>query len=381
MLHWSTKGRFAAPVFMLIAALHVSKAWAECAARVDFDHVVAPITERFFDRTFRGLSWTARVAHYRQRVRCGSSEQAIAALANELAAELHASHTGVFTRTDLDYWGFNSVYSAHETDYPLWFSGIWARQDGSRWYARYVLEGSPAARAGVLAGDELVSLNGVPFSPVGFTSGPDRLLISSDGKSRRELALTARHESVMQAFMAAAEASARIDRFGERRIGYFHLWGARAQMLELLRAAMRRFETERVNAVVIDLRGGYGGTSPEYLDPLRQSTYLMGIPRYFLIDDSVRSGKELIAATASRDHVAELVGSRTAGAFLGGVPARIDGDRYFVLIAAFGGTLPDLPPIEGVGVAPAIAVDSCRTYCRGRDPLWDKVVQLATGNL
>ncbi len=355
--------------------LHSPQADADCAAQADFDRIVGAVAARFYDKTFGGLDWPARVAYYRGQVRCASTEQEVAAVANGLLAELHASHTAVFTKSDLDYWGFNSVYSANDTDYAFWFSGIWARQQGPKWYAAYVLEGSPAVAAGVVAGDELILLNGAAFSPAAFGAGANSLVISSDGKVRRTLSLTPRLENVMQAFIAAADASTRINRMGDRRIGYFHLWGARAPLLKLLQSAMRRFESERVDAVVLDLRGGYGGTSGDYLQPLRQSAYLMSIPRFFLIDDSVRSGKELLAATAARDHLAVLVGSRTAGAFLGGVPARIDGDRYFVVIAAFGGSIPDLPPIEGHGVAPTIEVDPCHTYCGGRDPLWERVAQ------
>jgi carboxyl-terminal processing protease len=351
-------------------------AGAECPARKDFNQIVGAVSERFYDKTFRGLNWPARVEHYRKQIRCEASEQQIAARANALLAELHASHTRVYTKTDLDYWGLNSVFSQNDAEHPFWVSGIWTRRDGRKWYARYVLEGSPAVAAGILPGDELVSLNGEPFSPTGFTSGPGSLVISSDGRTRRTVPLTARWESVMQAFIIAADASTKIIPVGERRVGYIHVWGARGPILQSAQKAMRRFESERVDAVVVDFRGGYGGTSLDYLDPIRKSEYLMSVPRYLLIDESVRSGKEMVAAIAAREHLVELVGSRTAGAFLGAVPARIDGGRYFVVIAAFDGELPDLPRIERVGVAPTVPVEPCRRYCQGRDAQWEKVAQL-----
>jgi C-terminal processing protease CtpA/Prc len=180
----------------------------------------------------------------------------------------------------------------------------------------------------------------------------------------------------MQAFIRASQASVAIRKVGDLHVGYFHLWGARAPILQSLKDALALFESQKVNALVLDLRGGYGGTSLDYLQPIWRSVYLMSVPRYFLIDENVRSGKEMLAAIAARDHLAELVGSRTAGAFLGAVPVRIDGGRYFVVVAAFGGNLPDLPRVEGRGVTPTIRVEPCRIHCRGRDPQWEKVVGL-----
>jgi C-terminal processing protease CtpA/Prc len=355
---------------------HAAEVPGNCAALTDFDGISAAVSERFYDKKFHGLDWPSRVAHYRQRVRCESSDQDVAAIANALLSELHASHTKVYSKSDLDYWGYNSMFSPHDTDYPLPLSGIWPRWAGHKWYVAYVLEGSPAGAAGVMAGDELISLNGKQFAPTEFAVGANDLVVSSDGHVKRTLQVAATSESMMQAFIAATDASVRINHVGNRRIAYIHLWGARAALLARLQSAMRQFESEHVDALVMDLRGGYGGTSVEYLDPIRNSAYLMSIPRYFLVDESVRSGKELLAATAVRDHLAKLVGSRTAGAFLGGVPARIDGGRYFVLIAGFGGNITDLPPIEGHGVAANILVAVCRTYCRGRDPQWEKVAEL-----
>jgi len=375
-LNVASLGRMCILLSLTVGVVPAVRARNDCPARADFDQIVGAVAQRFYDKTFNGIDWPSRVAHYRQRVPCAGSAQTVAVLANDLLGELHASHTAVYTRTDLDYWGLNSLFSQHDTDYPLWFSGIWPRHQGGKWYARYVVEGSPAVAAGVRQGDELLSLNGQPFSPTGFTGNPDSLAVSSDGQVSRMLSLTARSESIMQAFITAADASTRINRIGARRIGYFHLWGAREALLQRLKNALGQFQSERIDALVVDLRGGYGGTSLEYLKPIQESPYLMSIPRYFVIDDSVRSGKEMIAATAARDHLAELVGSRSAGAFLGAVPARIDGERYFVLIAAFDGDIPGLPRIEGHGVTPTIRAEPCLLHCRGLDPQWERIAQL-----
>jgi carboxyl-terminal processing protease len=363
-------------VLLFVLRLAPAAASDDCAARRDFDLIVGAVSEQFYDKTFNGLNWPMRIADHRKQLRCGSTDQEVAARVNKLLAELHASHTAAFTKADLDYWGYNSAFSQQDSEHAFWFSGIWSRREGRMWYARYVLEASPAAAAGVQQGDELISINGAPFSPIAFTAGPDQLVVSSNGRERRTVTLQARSESVMQAFIRASQASTAIRKVRDLRVGYFHLWGARAPILQSLKDALAKFESQKVDALVLDLRGGYGGTSLDYLQPIWRSTYLMSVPRYFLMDESVRSGKEMLAAIAARDHLAQLVGSRSAGAFLGAAPVRIDDGRYLVVIAAFDGNLPGLPRIEGRGVAPTIEVLPCRIHCRGRDPQWEKVAGL-----
>jgi carboxyl-terminal processing protease len=163
---------------------------------------------------------------------------------------------------------------------------------------------------------------------------------------------------------------------GAKRVGYFHLWGARDGVLSALEESLAGFERARVDALILDFRGGYGGTSLDYLRALLASEYLMSIPKFILVDDGVRSGKEMLAAIIKRDKLGTLVGTRTAGAFLGATAARFFDDKYFLLLAAFGA--PDgLPPVEGVGVSPDVEVPACRRYCAGLDAQLMKALDLA----
>ena len=139
-----------------------------CQPLSEYDGITAIVTEQFYDHTFRGLDWPTRVAHYREQVSCGDSEGALAAQINTLLGELHASHTGLYTQHDLDYWALRSIFSAKTDAFPIASSGIWPKRIGQAQYAAYVLEDSPAAQAGVLAGDLLVSLDGAPFDPLKF---------------------------------------------------------------------------------------------------------------------------------------------------------------------------------------------------------------------
>src|SRR5690606_23645663 len=228
-------------------------------------------------------------------------------------------------------------------------------------------------------GDELLAIAGEEFSPLGFGPGVSTLGLSSDGRIVRTVSLETRRQSVMRGFVDAARASERIISVGSKRIGYFHLWTARDAILESMEAALERFENDRVDALVMDYRGGYGGTSEDYLTRLRERSFWRKVPKYFMIDDSGRSGKEMLAGIVRRDGLGTLVGSRTAGYFLGASPFRFFDDRSLLLLAVGDGAVPVLPGIgriEGVGIPPDVIVEPCRRYCEGRDPILAKALEL-----
>jgi C-terminal processing protease CtpA/Prc len=100
------------------------------------------------------------------------------------------------------------------------------------------------------------------------------------------------------------------------------------------------------------------------------------VPVYFLSDDSVRSGKELLAALVRRDGLGTLVGSTTAGYYLSGRMNRLLDNRYFLYVAVGTFPTPGTGDIEGIGVAPDIEVSPCRQHCNGSDPILDRVLQL-----
>src|SRR6185295_8199945 len=250
-----------------------------CRAHVEYDQIASTVTANFYDKTFRGLDWPARVASYRRLVGCEDDEAKVALQVNRLLSELHASHTALYTQTDMDYWALNSLFSANDEGYPLQFAGIWPQQRDGRWYAKYVLENSPAARAGVVQGDQLLRLNGTAFTPFGFTGQLDSLTFSRGGRAPREVSLQANRQSIISAFVSSSAASRQILDARGKRVGYFHVWTARDAILQSLKDSLAAFEAARVDALIIDLRGGYGGTSPDYLEPLHKSTYLKSIPR------------------------------------------------------------------------------------------------------
>ncbi|MBU2097501.1 MAG: hypothetical protein KKD00_01970 [Gammaproteobacteria bacterium] len=371
------------PIFLLPSTAQAQSGTSEnsCQALTDASVILSVVTEQFYDRSFNGLDWSQEVANTVEATECDDSPATVAGRVNELLSRLEASHTAVYSQQDLDYWGLNSLFYFDGLDgYTLPFPGIWATRHNDGWFVSYVLNGSTAEAAGVRAGDELITLNGLAFSPVGFVAGENQLVLSSDGDTQRTVAVTAPVQSVMSAFVDASAASAQILSVdgspGVKKAGYYRIWAARDQIQRDFQATLEHFAESEIDALIVDLRGGFGGTSEEYLAPIRFMQVQRPVPVYFLIDDTVRSGKELLAGVVRRDQLGTLVGETTAGYYLAGRMNRLLDERYFLYVAVREFPTPDSGEIEGVGVAPDIAVDPCREHCRGEDRILDHVLRI-----
>jgi carboxyl-terminal processing protease len=143
-------------------------------------------------------------------------------------------------------------------------------------------------------------------------------------------------------------------------------------------------------ALVWDLRDGWGGAEPQYLDlfnpnaPTMQVTDRSGHTRIqdvkwrkpvaMLINHGTRSGKEVLAYGFKRYQLGEIIGEQTAGAVLA-ASAFLMSDGGLLLLAVADVTV-DGQRLEGVGVAPTIEVSFDPVYSAGRDPQRDRAVQV-----
>jgi carboxyl-terminal processing protease len=144
------------------------------------------------------------------------------------------------------------------------------------------------------------------------------------------------------------------------------------------------------DALIWDLRDGWGGAQPEYLDlfnpraPTMQvksrdgETELVDVkwrkPVAMLINGGTRSGKEVLAYGFKEYRLGELIGDRTEGAVLAATSFLI-GDEGLLLLAVED-VLVDGQRLEGVGVAPTIEVAFDPRYAAGADPQLERAVQV-----
>ncbi|MGH7453236.1 MAG: S41 family peptidase, partial [bacterium] len=359
-----------------------------------FDEVCEKIETAFYDVKFVEEKFPEIKQAYKNRIAGVASEAEFSKLINEMLEKFNASHTNYYTPNDYAYYHLAAIFSflpeiknlfgQQEIKYPS--IGIITQEIGKQIFIASVLSGSVAEKAGLQIGDEILSVDGEPYSPIqslqdkidGETIFKIRKVPSG---SPREVKAKPAMCDPKQEFLEAQRNSIRIYERSGKRIGYIHLWSYAGEEYhdEFLRA-ISSGALKSAEALIFDLRYGWGGASPEYLKvftaniPVLKMIDREGKERIFnphwdkpvamLVNGSVRSGKELLAFGFKKYKLGTVIGEKTAGATLGG--------RVFVLsnkailFLAVQDTRIDEVRLEGVGVEPDITVPMDIRYCQGR---------------
>lgn len=368
------------------------------------------VNERFYRADFNGVDWPAARERFLPRARAASSWEELGPVINEMLGLLRTSHTNYYTVVDPEYYFLFGIFSSGPLgevarqrfpDGKVQFDsiGLFARKVDGKWFVSGVLDGSPAALAGVRRGNELVSLNGQPFQPVRPLQGlaargeSVRLEIQStdDPNSRHTLELTPVTLYPNEAMLTAMEKSMRLFERQGKKIAYVHVWSyAGRQYHERLAAELFQGSFKDADALVLDIRDGWGGASPEYLNLFnRRIPQLTSITRdkqeiYFetqwrkpvalLINGGSRSGKEVLAHGFRKYGIGPVVGERTAGAVSAGTVIPLSDESLLYLCVM--GTLVDGEVLEGIGVAPDHEVRWPLPYGSAEDPQLERALDL-----
>jgi carboxyl-terminal processing protease len=374
-----------------------------------FDDVWRTVRDRFYDPSLHGLDWAAVRARYEPAVVAAQSDEARAALINTMLAELGASHTALYIRDDPAYYqladifsgklrreGLDRIFPGGEVTYPG--IGIFTRLDGQwRTFISGVIEGTAAARAGLLVGDEILSADGMPFHPIGAFRGKVGAAVALtirrvvDGPA---FALSVVPEDIRPSrmFLQGLEASARVIE-GPRgaRIGYVHVWSyAGAAYQRALERLIAEGPLKEADALIWDLRDGWGGAEPQYLDLFNPRAPSMQVinrdgaistwsakwrkPVAMLINGGTRSGKEILAYGFKKYGLGEVIGTPSARAVLAST-AFLMSDGSLLLLAVSDVRV-DGERLEGAGVTPTIDLPFDSAYAAGRDPQLDRAVEV-----
>jgi carboxyl-terminal processing protease len=375
-------------------------------AHLVFEEVWRTVYEHFYDPRFRGVDWAAVGEKYRPLAVAAGSDDERSAVINRMLSELGASHTGYYTASDPAYYQLLDIFSGAlrqplrrlfpdgQVSYPG--IGIFTKSLDGKTFVSGVLSGLAASKAGLLVGDEIVAADGASFHPIR----------SFAPKVGREVTLTVRRrgdapaEDVVvvpeqihpnKAFLKAMEESVRIIDTNGVKIGYVHVWSyAGAQYQQLLERELASGRLKEADALVWDLRDGWGGAESEYLHLFTgraPTTTLIGRdgrhsvanvswrkPVAMLVNDGTRSGKEILAYGFRTYGIGEVIGNRTAGAVLAG-RAYLLSDGSLVLVAV-ADVLVDGRRLEGAGVTPTVPVPFPLAYAQGKDPQLERAVEV-----
>jgi len=366
--------------------------------------------DRFYDPKMKGLDWEALGNKHRFAYAAAETDAQRSAAINALLGELDASHTHHYTKDEPAYYELTDIFTYPlRRDIPKHFAGGKVRYAGigmftkdidGKTFVTAVYPDLPAAHAGLLAGDEIVAADDAPFAPIGSFRNKvgEKVTLQVRREANAEpKAVTVEPQWIEpgETFEAALRDSARIIEANGKRIGYVRVWSyAGNEYQQQLEEVLSDGKLKDADALIWDLRDGWGGAHPRYLNVFntygptlaltgRNGTtnlvgYRWGKPVAMLVNGGTRSGKEVLAYGFKKNGFGQVIGERTAGALLAGTAFLLsDGS---LLIMAVEDAAVDGERVEGIGVAPSVEVPFDPRYAAGKDPQLDRAIAvLANG--
>jgi C-terminal processing protease CtpA/Prc len=267
--------------------------------------------------------------------------------------------------------------------------------DRQRYFIRSMMFGSPVREAGLMEGDEIISVNNIAFE-----KSPRRTLAGYEARRNIHTIQVDRGETVSIGYRRQANAQVKtleisakkpldsvdslkrsirvIDAGSKFPIGYLHLWNVMSGKLPGLVQEALRNELKQAKALAIDLRGR--GGQVRVISQIARTLAREKRPVALLIDREARSAKEMLAYRLQKYRHITLVGETTAGAVL---PARfidLSGGAQLMLPVSLGDAVIRSftagKKLEGHGAIPDIKIPSPLPYRAGNDPILDGAARL-----
>lgn len=399
-------------VFAALLALFVAGPSAQARDNADtkvFDEAARIVHNNFYDPKLHGLDWKAAVERHRRSYAKASSDTERSKAVNALLDEFDASHMMHTTPEDPRYFELVDIFRYGlrrdiQKHFPNGISypgiGIATREIEGGTFVTGVFAGLPAAKAGITIGDEIVSVDDAPFQPVESFRGKVGSAVTVGLRRERGGEVSTVDVRPIriepgEVFRKAMRESARVIEAGGKRIGYIHVWSYAGEGYQhVLMEELASGKLKDADALIWDLRDGWGGAQPRYLDifngrgpdmTLTERSGEMSFgnfkwrkPVAMLINGGTRSGKEVLAFGFKSYGYGEVIGARTAGALLAG-RAFLLSDGSFLMVAV-NDVAVDGERLEGTGVAPTIDVARDIPYSQGADPQLDKAVEVLSGS-
>ena len=244
------------------------------------------------------------------------------------------------------------------------------------------IENSPALRAGVKAGDQILAIDGKPTTSMksedasrlirGKAGTMVTLRLGRQGQTDFDLKLT-------RAMIEVPTVRYTLKQEGGRKVGYIRLREFSAHAADQMRRAIRDLNGKQVDAYVLDLRGNPGGLLQASIEIARMwyddggivktvdrkggseetkanRTSLTKRPLAVLIDGNSASASEILTGALKDNKRAVVVGSQSFGkALVQSVHELADGSGLAVTIAHY--YTPKGTDINHKGIAPDIKID------------------------
>lgn len=244
------------------------------------------------------------------------------------------------------------------------------------------IENSPALKAGIKAGDEILAINGKPTQGLDVQDASKlirgkagtliTLQIARQGQSNFDLKLT-------RAQIEVPTVRYSLKQEGKRRVGYIRLREFSGHAPDQMQRAIQNLNRQQVDAFVLDMRGNPGGLLQSGIEVARMwldtgsivrtvdrqggsedmaanHTALTLRPLVVLVDGNSASASEIVTGALQDHHRAVVVGSQSFGkALVQSVHSLSDGSGVAVTVAHY--YTPKGTDINHKGITPDIKID------------------------
>jgi carboxyl-terminal processing protease len=346
------------------------------------DRIDRIVRKHFFNHDLVTSAWIPALEHNREKILASKNLVELFNSINSTLAAFKCSHTEFATSNDEIFYFLHDLFGRWNPKLTVAGDFVGFMTGPPRFAVdrvRYVVDDSPAAKAGLQAGDRIISVDSKPYlgqsNFFGLSGKKVSIQYERAGKKAKCIIVPVKKDEYMQ-YVEGIRKSARTYQLGGHTVGYVHDWcggnDAHGALDEVLEGKLCN-----TDGLILDLRDGYGGNSLDDLDRFYRnpagypqfilkdnkgraqvSTMTYDKPVVALINDGARSGKELLAYSLKTSKRAPLVGITTAGAVLAGKLFPLD-KRTALYLAVADGTVGGVR-LEGVGVKPDIEIgDDC----------------------
>ncbi|HEY1179829.1 MAG TPA: S41 family peptidase, partial [Phytomonospora sp.] len=353
-----------------------------------------------------GVDWDGVYADYEPLLSTVATRRELGDLILEFHGELGTSHTYHQFEPPLPgdrrSTGLLGADLARDDATGTW--RVSALVDGDRWDPEGT---SPLHVAGVVAGDEILAVNGVAVDPahgpgpalVNQVGAPVELTVrDADGRSRDVVVTPIADEYLGRYRDMVAGNRRRVHEATGGRVGYVHVPGMfPAGFGDFMREYLAEFDRE---GLLVDARNNSGGhLSPLVLEKLsrrrvgethwrhgRTQPYPLESPRgplVGLVNEYCGSDGDMFAQAFRLMGLGPLVGARTWGGVIGSTRLQrlVDGSNTFTPMMAISFDEAHWS-VENHGVAPDVEVwRTPQDYAAGRDPQLETAIELALAEL
>ena len=371
-----------------------------------FEEAWQTVNNNFYDPRFNGVDWKAMRQKYEPLAKQSKSVDEVSTVINRMLSELNSSHTHFYTKTEPAYYQLLGIFKSGflkeiKKNYPdgninYTGIGIFTKEINGKTFINAILDGSPAAQAGLKVGDQILAADGGRYQPIqSFINIGKPVSLSvqrtPEPNSSKSVAVTPKQLNPSTVFLEAMRASVKVVERDRKKIGYIHVWSyASDQYQDLLQEEIAFGKLKDADALILDLRDGWGGATPNYLSIFSKEVpfltevgrngsretldYQWRKPVVMLVNNGTRSGKEILAYGFKRYGIGPIVGTKTAGAVLGARPFLLqDGSLLYLPVVD---VFTNGERLEGKGVTPDIEVPFQVEYAQGSDPQQEKAVEV-----